>query len=54
MRSPADARIGCATQGVERDERVGVTIADDVTHFVVALGLASLGAAHATLATPRS
>lgn len=46
---------GCAewlvSLGVERGERVGVSILDDLTHFVVALGLASLGAAHATLAT---
>jgi acyl-CoA synthetase (AMP-forming)/AMP-acid ligase II len=46
---------GCAdwlaSQGVERDECVGVTIVDDVTHFAVALGLATLGAAHATLAS---
>jgi acyl-CoA synthetase (AMP-forming)/AMP-acid ligase II len=46
---------GCAnwllTQGVEAGECVGVTIADDLLHFVVALGLASLGAAHATLAS---
>ncbi len=46
---------GCAawlrSQGVEGGERVGVSIADDLTHFVVALGLGTLGAAHATLAT---
>ena len=51
-----DALVGgcaewLASQGVERDECVGVTIVDDMTHFVVALGLASLGAAHATLAS---
>jgi len=46
---------GCATwlrtQGVEAGERVGVSIADDLAHLVVMLGLASLAAAHATLAT---
>jgi acyl-coenzyme A synthetase/AMP-(fatty) acid ligase len=46
---------GCAewlrSLGVEPGERVGVSIADDRAHLVVALGLASLGAAHATLAT---
>lgn len=46
---------GCAgwlrSLGVERGERVGVSIVDDLMHFVVALGLASLGAAHVTLAT---
>ena len=46
---------GCAdwllTQGVEGGECVGVTIADDLLHFVVALGLATLGSAHATLAS---
>jgi len=46
---------GCAdwleTLGVERGEHVGLSIADGLTHLVVALGLASLGAAHATLAT---
>ncbi len=46
---------GCAewlrSLGVERGERVGVSIADGLTHFVVALGLATLGASHATLAT---
>ncbi|CAG1006737.1 fatty-acyl-CoA synthase [Burkholderiales bacterium] len=46
---------GCAdwlrTQGIEGGECVGVTIADDLTHIVVALGLASLGAAHVTLAS---
>ena len=46
---------GCAewlrAQGVEPGECVGVTIPDDLTHFVVALGLASLGVAHATLAS---
>ncbi len=46
---------GCAdwllTQGIEGGECVGVTIADDLLHFVVALGLATLGSAHATLAS---
>jgi len=46
---------GCAawlrTLGIERGERVGVTIADEELHLVVALALASLGAAHATLAS---
>ncbi|MEO8484804.1 MAG: class I adenylate-forming enzyme family protein [Betaproteobacteria bacterium] len=46
---------GCAewlrSLGIERGERVGVTIADETLHFVVALGLASIGAAHATLAS---
>jgi acyl-coenzyme A synthetase/AMP-(fatty) acid ligase len=46
---------GCAewlrSYGIERGERVGLSIADDLTHYVVMLALASLGAAHATLAT---
>ena len=46
---------GCAewlrSLDVEPGERIGVSIADDLTHLVVALGLASLGAAHVTLAT---
>lgn len=46
---------GCAdwllAQGIEGGECVGVTIPDNLLHFVVALGLASLGAAHATLAS---
>lgn len=50
------ARVGgCAdwlrSYDVGSGERVGVSIADDLTHLVVALGLASLGAAHTTLAT---
>ena len=39
------------SQGVKPGERVGLSINDDLTHFVVAIGLASLSAAHATLAT---
>lgn len=46
---------GCAawlaSLGVGPGERVGVSIADSLAHIVVALGLASLGAAHATFAT---
>jgi acyl-CoA synthetase (AMP-forming)/AMP-acid ligase II len=46
---------GCAAwlraEGVEPGERVGVTIGDDLPHVVALLGLASIGAAHATLAT---
>ena len=46
---------GCAawlaSLGVASGERVGVSIGDDLTHAVVAFGLASLGAAHATLPT---
>lgn len=50
------ARVaGCAawlrTLGIERGERVGITIADEPLHLVVALALASLGAAHLTLAS---
>ena len=47
--------VGCAdwlrSCGVERGERVGVTIYDEPAHLVVALALAALGAAHVTLAT---
>lgn len=37
--------------GVEPGERVGVSIADDLGHLVVAFALASLGAAHVSLPT---
>jgi len=46
---------GCAAwlraEGIGPGDRVGVTLADDVPHVVVMLGLAAIGAAHATLAT---
>jgi len=50
------ARVaGCAAwlagHHVERGEVVGVSVADELDHFVVALGLASLGAAHLMLPT---
>jgi len=50
------ARVaGCAAwlhgHHVERGEVVGVSVADELDHFVVALGLASVGAAHVVLPT---
>ena len=46
---------GCAawlrSLDIERGERVGLSIVDDLTHCTVMLGLACLGAAHVTLAT---
>jgi acyl-coenzyme A synthetase/AMP-(fatty) acid ligase len=50
------ARVGgcaawLAAQHVERGEIVGLSVADELDHFVVALGLASLGATHVVLST---
>ena len=46
---------GCAawlrSVPIEPGEQVGLSIADDLTHFVVALGLGALGSAHVTLPT---
>jgi len=45
---------GCASWlrslGIERGERVGLSIVDDLEHCTVMLGLACVGAAHVTLA----
>jgi len=50
-----DGVAGCAAwlkaQGIEPGERVGLSIADDRLHAIVALGLAAAGATHVVLPT---